>query len=101
MDSLNRHCRNELWDMDFVHDQLVTGRKIRILTVSIRFRDSRLPLIRSSTPRAATLLGYSSASALRRFPRKQSVSIRDRKLFYANSICGFAKDGLHQASPDA
>jgi putative transposase len=27
-------CRiNETWAMDFVHDQLVTGRKIRVLTI--------------------------------------------------------------------
>lgn len=26
-------CPNETWAMDFVHDQLATGRKIRILTV--------------------------------------------------------------------
>ena len=25
--------RNETWAMDFVHDQLVTGRKIRVLTI--------------------------------------------------------------------
>ena len=25
--------RNETWSMDFVHDQLVTGRKIRVLTI--------------------------------------------------------------------
>lgn len=24
---------NETWAMDFVHDQLVTGRKIRVLTI--------------------------------------------------------------------
>jgi len=26
-------CPNDVWAMDFVHDQLATGRKIRILTV--------------------------------------------------------------------
>lgn len=26
-------CSNEVWAMDFVHDQLATGPKLRILTV--------------------------------------------------------------------
>ncbi len=28
---------NETWAMDFVHDQLVTGRKIRVLTIADTF----------------------------------------------------------------
>jgi putative transposase len=26
-------CANETWAMDFVHDQLATGRKLRVLTI--------------------------------------------------------------------
>ena len=26
-------CLNDVWAMDFVHDQLATGRKVRVLTV--------------------------------------------------------------------
>jgi len=32
-DRVEATCRNETWAMDFVHDQLVTGRKLRILTI--------------------------------------------------------------------
>ncbi len=31
--AVQRSRRNETWAMDFVHDQLATGRKIRMLTI--------------------------------------------------------------------
>jgi putative transposase len=36
---------NETWAMDFVHDQLATGRKIRVLTIVETFSRSRQPSI--------------------------------------------------------
>jgi putative transposase len=32
-DRIEATCANQTWSMDFVHDQLATGRKIRILTI--------------------------------------------------------------------
>lgn len=39
---------NEVWAMDFLHDQLATGTKIRVLTVVDTFSRSRLCLMRGS-----------------------------------------------------
>ena len=34
---------NNVWAMDFVHDQLATGRKLRILTVVVKRRSKGTP----------------------------------------------------------
>jgi putative transposase len=39
---------NQTWAMDFVHDQLALGRKMRVLTVSTSSRSSRQRSIRGS-----------------------------------------------------
>jgi putative transposase len=45
---------NDVWAMGFVHDQLATGRKIRVLTVVDTFRASRRCSIRGSATAART-----------------------------------------------
>jgi putative transposase len=47
---------NQIWAMDFVHDQLFDGRKIRILTIVDTFQGSR----RRSTPASPTAAPMSS-----------------------------------------
>lgn len=42
---------NETWAMDFVHDQLTTGKKIRVLTVSAFFEALNEPVRRPATRR--------------------------------------------------
>ncbi len=46
---------NETWAMDFVHDQLALGNKIRVLRLSTSSRSSRPSLIRVSATGPRTL----------------------------------------------
>jgi putative transposase len=48
---------NDVWAMDFVHDQLYDGRKVRILTVIDAFRDT------TSKRRRATIQSNPCAEA--------------------------------------
>jgi putative transposase len=74
--------------MDFVHDQLATGRKLRVLTIIDTFsrfsRRSNLGL----TSAALTLWRYSKKSAGKSNSRRQSGSIKAQNSSHAISICG-------------
>ena len=68
---------NDVWAMDFVHDQLATGKKIRVLTMVDTF--SRLMFrcsIRASAIGPRTWSGRWSGSARRSAIRRRSASIR-------------------------
>ena len=60
---------NETWAMDFVHDQLATGKKIRVLTIVDTFSryapaiDPRLLSTSDSMPCLSQSLGSGTASA--------------------------------------
>ncbi len=52
-------CSNEVWAMDFVHDQLATGSKLRILTVIdtfSRFSPAVVPRFSSRAPDVIAVL---------------------------------------------
>ena len=79
---------NEVWAMDFVHDQLAMGTKLRILTVIDTF--SRYALV--VDPRSLIVGRMSSRRlnecARRRVIRAPSASIRAASLSPAIWICG-------------
>ena len=80
---------NDVWAMDFVHDQLATGKKLRILTVVDTF--SRFsPVDRSALqPIAARMSSNARArSASASVIRRRSASIRAPSSSRAISICG-------------
>ena len=81
---------NEVWAMDFVHDQLFDGRKIRILTVVDTFTRP-LPTIEVRqqfwAPMSSRCLsGLAGKSATRR----RSGSTTGRNSSARNSICGLS-----------
>jgi len=81
-------CSNDVWAMDFVHDQLYDGRKIRILTVIDTFT--------RYVPAIEVRRRFNGAESLQRWKRSagkpairsRSVSIRDRSLSRRISTCG-------------
>jgi transposase InsO family protein len=79
---------NQVWAMDFVHDQLFDGRKIRVLTIVDTFsRLSPAIDVRQSTAVAMSSL-HSSGSAARSATRRQSGSTTGPNLSVKSSICG-------------
>ncbi len=58
-------CLNEVWAMDFVHDQLATGPKLRILTVVDTFSRFSPAWCHASASGLPTLWTCSNASAVR------------------------------------
>ena len=87
-------CPNEVWAMDFVHDQLATGKKIRILTVVDTFSrftpvvDARFSYraedVVRSLDRVCAMVGY--PKSIRVDQGSEFVS-RDLDLWaYANNI---------------
>ena len=83
---------NETWAMDFVHDQLATGRRIRVLTIVDTFSrfspavDPRFSYrgedVVITLERICNIVGY---------PRDDPLSTRDRSLSPAISIFGLTK----------
>ena len=79
---------NQTWAMDFVHDQLATGRKIRILTVSIPSHASLQRSIPASVIGEKTSSRRWSESAGALAIRKQSGSTTAVSSSAGISICG-------------
>jgi putative transposase len=80
---------NETWAMDFVHDQLATGKKIRVLTVVDTF--SRFsPIIdpRFSYRAEDVVQSLEPDSAAAMAIRRRSGSTRVRSLSHATWTCG-------------
>ena len=78
---------NETWAMDFVHDQLATGRKLRVLT-STPSRASRRRWSRGSASAAPMLWRYWKGSGDEWDIRRRSGSTKALSLCRATSICG-------------
>lgn len=61
---------NERWSMDFVHDTLASGRKVRLLTVIDDFTCERLVIeVDSSLPTRRVIRALESIAATRGFPQ--------------------------------
>ena len=82
---------NETWAMDFVHDQLATGRKIRMLTVVDIFSRYSPASLRGSVTVARTSCRLWSKSAPRSAIRRPFVSTRARSSSRVISICGLCQ----------
>ena len=81
---------NETWAMDFVHDQLATGRKIRVLTIVDTFsRFSPAVDPRFSYRGEDVVLTLASAKPLAT-PRRSALT-KDRSLSPAISISGLTR----------
>ncbi len=76
---------NETWAMDFVHDQLATGQKLRVLTIV----DSLLPSARATLLVPWRRRGRSAREAAGKWDYQQrSGSIRAPSSSHAIWICG-------------
>jgi putative transposase len=76
---------NETWAMDFVHDQLATGRKLRVLTIVdtfSRFSPALEPRFAFRGADVVEVLAGKWAS------RRRSGSIKAPNLYHAIWICG-------------
>ena len=90
---------NETWAMDFVHDQLATGQKLRVLTIVDTFSRFSPAL----EPRF-TFRGVDVVEVLERVWRevgfrRRSVSIRAPSSYHATWICGPTNVASHSTSP--
>jgi putative transposase len=82
---------NETWAMDFVHDQLATGRKFRVLTIIDTFsRFSPAVDPRFSYRGEDVVLPWSASAKPSAIPRR-SESIRDRSSSPAISTSGLTR----------
>jgi putative transposase len=79
---------NDVWAMDFVHDQLATGQKLRVLTVVDTFSRYCPGLDVRFRYRGGTLWRRWSGFARRLVIRGRSGLIRGRSLSAAIWICG-------------
>jgi putative transposase len=79
---------NETWAMDFVHDQLATGRKLRVLTSSIHSHASPRRWNRVSHSAVLMLWRCLKGSAGKWVFRRRFGSIRAPNLSHAIWICG-------------
>ena len=79
---------NETWAMDFVHDQLATGRKLRVLTIIdtfSRFSPAIEPRFNFRGPDVVEIL---EEVGRQMDSRRQSGSIKAQNSSHAISICG-------------
>ncbi len=79
---------NETWAMDFVHDQLATGQKLRVLTIVDTFSRYVPVLDPRLSYRARTSSGPLSISVPRSARRRRSASIRGASSYRASSTFG-------------
>ena len=91
---------NDVWALDFVHDQLYDGRKIRILTVIDAFTRNCQRLRCASASRVPMswrrLSGYAPKWAI----QSRSVSIRARSSCRRISTCGLTPAASNSTSRD-
>ena len=91
---------NETWAMDFVHDQLVTGRKLRVLTIIdtfSRFSPAIEPRFNFRGPDVVEILEEAAGKLV---SRKQSGSIKALSLSPAISTSGLISAVSRSTSPD-
>jgi putative transposase len=79
---------NETWAMDFVHDQLATGKKIRVLTVVDTFSRFSPIIVHGSATALRTSLPLLSRAVLSSAIRRRSASTRDLSSFPVIWTCG-------------
>ena len=79
---------NETWAMDFVHDQLATGRKLRVLTIVDTFSRFSPALEPRFTFRGADVVEVLERSAGKWVSRRRSGSTKAQSLSRAIWICG-------------
>lgn len=92
---------NDVWAMDFVHDQLETGRKLRILTiVDTHSRYSSVTDPRFSY-RGEDVVQTPRKYAVALDIRRQSGSMMEMSSFRSTWICGVIPTKSHWTSPDA
>ncbi len=88
---------NEIWAMDFVHDQLATGRKLRVLTVVDTFSRGSTFASTSAAPtssrwwrRSVRPMAFRPAYALTKVPSSSAATL----------TCGPISAASHSTSPD-
>ena len=91
---------NETWAMDFVHDQLATGKKIRVLTVVDTF-SLYVPVLDARF----SYRGEDVVQTLERVCAKTAIPprsglIRDQSSSPATWICGLTPTASHSTSAD-
>lgn len=80
---------NDVWAMDFVHDQLATGKKLRILTVVDTFFRCVFPFWTCATATAARMWSRRLIACAKRLAiRRRSGSIREQSSCRATWISG-------------
>ena len=79
---------NETWAMDFVHDQLATGRKMRVLTVVDTFSRFSPAIDPRFSYRGADVVEVLERVCRRWDSRQRSASTRARSSSHAIWICG-------------
>ncbi len=90
---------NETWAMDFVHDQLATGRKIRVLTIVDTFTRFSPAIEPRFSFRARMWLLCSNGSVVSMASQRASGSIRARSSSVAISTSGPTSGTSHWTSP--
>jgi putative transposase len=90
---------NETWAMDFVHDQLATGAKLRVLTIVDTFSASRRRSNRGSTSTALMWWRCWKESGERWDSRQPSASTKAPSLCRAIWICGRTNAASRSTSP--
>jgi hypothetical protein len=91
-------ARNQVWAMDFVHDQLFDGRKIRILTVVDTFTRLSPAIECGSNPAALMSLLCSNGLAERSAAQRRFSSITGRNSLARSLICGPSCAALRSTS---
>jgi transposase InsO family protein len=99
-DRRNATRPNETWAMDFVHDQLATGTKLRVLTIVDTFSRFSPALEPRLTFRGADVSRCWKESGKRGDCRQVFASIRALSLCHAIWTCGPTGMVSHSTSPD-
>ena len=99
-DRRNATRPNETWAMDFVHDQLATGTKLRVLTIVDTFSRFSPALVPRLTFRGADVVECWKESGERSDCRQAFVSTRAQSLYHAIWICGPTNAASPWTSPD-
>jgi putative transposase len=91
---------NETWAMDFVHDQLATGRKIRVLTIVDTFSRFSPAVDPRYSYKGEDVVLTSSMCANLSVIQRASALIRARNLSRAISISGLTRRASFSTSHD-
>lgn len=81
-------CSNEVWAMDFVHDQLATGSKLHILTAIDTYSRFSLAVVPRFSFRALDVIDVLDRSMARLAIQRRSGSTRAASSSPGTSTCG-------------